>query len=343
MTKTGIATLGVDLGKNSCSLAGLDAAGAVILRRRMTRDGLIAVTATLPACVVAMEACCGAHFLGRTFEAQGHTARLMSPEYVAPYVKAQKTDDRDAEAIAEAATRPTMRSVTLKSEAQLDLQVLHRARERLVAGRTRLTNQLRAVLLERGVILPKRRTLMRQRLEALMAEGLEISPRALVLLQDLCDEWADLDRRIARYDDELAAMTRENEQARQLATIPGIGVINATARPAAVGDASAFAKGRDLAAWLGLTPRQHSTGGRTKLLGISKRGNRYLRTQLIHGARAAVVHFSKKLTPIGAWVRQMQARAHPNVVVVALAAKLAGIAWAVLRHGRDDQHQAAMA
>jgi transposase len=143
MTKTPIAVLGIDLGKNSCSLAGLDATGAVVLRRRMTREGVVAFAAKLPACVVAMEACCGAHFLGRTFEAQGHAVRLMSPEYVAPYVKAQKTDDRDAEAIAEAATRPTMRLVTLKSEAQLDLQVLHRARERLVASRTRLTNQLR--------------------------------------------------------------------------------------------------------------------------------------------------------------------------------------------------------
>ena len=216
--------------------------------------------------------------------------RLMSPEYVAPYVKAQKTDNRDAEAIAEAATRPTMRLVTLKSEAQLDLQVLHRARERLVAGRTRLTNQLRAMLLERGVILPKRRAPLIKRLDELMAGELPISQRARQLLQDLRDEWADHDRRIKAYDDELAGVdARGRGQARRLATIPGIGVINATALLAAVGDASAFAKGRDLAAWLGLTPRQHSTGGKTKLLGISKRGNKYLRTQLIHGARAAMV------------------------------------------------------
>ena len=222
MTKTPVAMLGIDLGKTSCSLAGLDASGAVVLRRRMTREGVVAFVSKLPACVVAMEACCGAHLLGRLFKAQGHEVRLMSPEYVQPYVKAQKTDDRDAEAIAEAATRPTMRFVTLKSEAQLDLQVLHRARQRLVAARTRLTNQLRAVLLERGVILP-----------------------------------------------------------------------NATALLAAVGDGSAFSKGRDLAAWLGLTPRQHSTGGRTKLLGISKRGDTYIRTQLIHGARAAMAHVAK--------------------------------------------------
>ena len=341
MIKTPVAMLGIDLGKNSCSLAGLDAEGALVLRRRMTREGVVAFVSKLPVCVIAMEACCGAHFLGRLFKAQGHEVRLMSPEYVQPYVKAQKTDDRDAEAIAEAATRPTMRFVTLKSEAQLDLQVLHRARQRLVSARTRLTNQLRAVLLERGVILPKRRTPLRQRLDELMGAGeLGISARALRLLEDLRDEWASLDRRVKAYDDELATLTREDDQARRLATIPGIGVINATALLAAVSDGSAFSKGRDLAAWLGLTPRQHSTGGRTKLLGISKRGNKYIRTQLIHGARAAMVHFAKAPTATGEWVRRLLARAHPNVVVVALAAKLARIAWAVLRNGRSFDHQA---
>jgi transposase len=192
-----------------------------------------------------------------------------------------------------------MRLVTLKSEAQLDLQVLHRARQRLVAERTRLTNQLRAVLLERGVILPKRRLPLVKRSDELMQGELPISPRALRLLQDLRDEWVDLDRRIKAYDDGLAALTREDEMARRLATVPGSGVINATALLAAVGDGSAFSRGRDLAAWLGLTPRQHSTGGKTKLPGISKRGNSYLRTQLIHGARAAMNHFAGKQTPMG--------------------------------------------
>jgi transposase len=247
----------------------------------------------------------------------------------------QKTDDRDAEAIAEAATRPTMRFASLKSEAQLDLQLPHRARQRLVAARTRLTNQLRAVLLERGVIIPKRRAVLRKRLAELLGVAPELSSRALKLLKDMRDEWADLDRRIKVYDDELAALTREDEQARRLATIPGVGVINATALLAAVGDASAFARGRDLAAWLGLTPRQHSTGDNTKLLGISKRRNTYLRVQLIHGARAAMTHFAKQPTPTGEWVRRLLARAHPNVVAVALAAKLGRIVWAVLRHVRS--------
>ena len=168
------------------------------------------------------------------------------------------------------------------------------------------------MLLERGVILPKRRLPLVKRLDELMKGELLISPRALRLLQDLRDEWIDLDRRIKAYDDELAALTREDEMARRLATVPGIGVINATALLAAVGDGSAFSRGRDLAAWLGLTPRQHSTGGKTKLLGISKRGNSYLRTQLIHGARSAMAHFAGKQTPMGAWVRQLLTRAHPQ-------------------------------
>jgi transposase len=263
----------------------------------------------------------------------------MSPEYVQPYVKAQKTDDRDAEAIAEAASRPTMRFVTLKTETQLDLQAVHRARQRLVASRTRLINQLRALLLERGITMPKRRTVLRQRLEALGPDDLVLGERARRLVSDLRDEWMELDRRIKAYDDELAELSRVDHRARCLTSIPGIGVIIATALVAAVGDGSAFARGRDLAAWLGLAPRQHSTGGRTRLLGISKRGNAYLRTQMIHGARAAMAHFAKQASPTGTWVRQLLARSHPNVVVVALAAKLARIAWASLRHGTAYQPQ----
>lgn len=331
MKRSSIAVIGIDLGKNSCSLAGQDATGAIVLRRKMSRQGIIAFTATLPPCVIAMEACCGAHFFGRTFETQGHEVRLMSPEYVQPYVKAQKTDDRDAEAIAEAATRPTMRFVSLKSEAQLDLQALHRARERLVLARTALINQLRAVLFERGVILPKGRLLLMRRLGEIGVESLPISVRTKILVNDLLDECTALDKRIKGYDEEFAAVARNDLQARRLSGIPGIGVINATALIAAIGDGSAFARGRDLASWLGLTPRQHSTGGRTKILGISKRGNQYLRKQLIHGARAALPHLAAKPTRMGEWLREMLNRRHTNVVVVALAAKLARIIWALLR------------
>jgi len=268
----------------------------------------------------------------------------MSPEYVQPYVKAQKTDDRDAEAIAEAATRPTMRFVSLKSEVQLDLQALHRARERLVLARTALINQLRAVLLERGITLPKGRMVLMRRLKEIGLEVLPVGLRTRRLMEDLLEECATLDRRIKNYDEEFAAITRSDQQARRLASIPGIGVINATALVAAVGDGSAFARGRDLAAWLGLTPRQHSTGGKTKMLGISKRGNRYLRKQLIHGARAVLPHLAAKPTRMGVWLQQLLSRSHPNVVVVALAAKLARIVWAALRHEKSfDQEVPAIA
>jgi transposase len=331
-----IAVLGIDLGKNICSLTGLDATGRVVMKRRMRRETILAFAAKLPACVVAMEACCGAHHLGRHLVGQGHAVRLMPPEYVRPYVKAQKNDDRDAEAIAEAATRPTMRSVSLKTEAQLDLQSLHRARDRLVGARTALINQLRALLLERGIVVAKgRRTFERHITELLADEACGLSPRVHRLVADMRSEWEALDRRIEGLDQEFAEIARSDAAARRLATIPGIGILNATALLAAIGDARAFTKGRDLAAWLGLVPRQATTGGRPRLLGISKRGDPYLRKLLIHGARAALPGLAASTTPLGRWVAGLLARANRNTAVVALANKLARIAWAVLAHGRS--------
>lgn len=330
-----IVILGIDLGKNSCSVVGLDEGGAVILRRRMRRDGVVALAAKLTPCVMAMEACCGAHHMGRALATLGHEIRLMSPEYVRPYVKAQKNDDRDAEAIAEAATRPTMRFVELKSEDQLDVQTLHRVRDRLVGERTSLTNQIRSLLLERGHIVAQGHARLRLLLRELLDTGVNaLSPRMAFLLGDMRARWEDLDRRIAAFDAEFATMARSDDRARRLTTIPGIGALNATALVAAVGDAATFTKGRDLAAWLGLVPRQASTGGKPKLLGITKRGSRYLRKMLIQGARAAMPTLAKANTAVGAWLRGLLARAHANVAVVALAAKMARTVWALLRHGR---------
>jgi transposase len=330
-----IAVLGIDLGKNSCSVVGLDASGRVVLRRRLQRKTIVTVAAKLPPCIIAMEACCGAHHLGRVLAAQGHTLRLMSPEYVRPYVKAQKNDDRDAEAIAEAATRPTMRFVTLKSEDQLDMQTLHRVRDRIVAERTSLMNQLRAILLERGIIVPKGRAKLRLRISELILQPCEeLSPRIRLLIEDMLTRWQALDDRIAAFDAEFAAEARQNEAARRLTAIPGIGALNATALVAAIGDAQTFGRGRDLAAWLGLVPRQATTGGKPRLLGISKRGSRYLRKMLIQGARSALPTLSRSQTLLGQWLRGLLARAHVNTVVVALAAKMARTAWALLRHGR---------
>jgi len=248
-----IAILGIDLGKNSCSVVGLDHAGTVVKRRRMRSESIAVFTRTTPACTVAMEACCGAHHFGRLLRSQGHTARLISPEYVRPYVKAQKNDDRDAEAIAEAAARPTMRFVELKSEEQLDMQSLHRVRDRLVGERTALINQLRAILLERGCAVPQGRRRLEQHLAAMPDpdNDTSLSPRVRRLIDDMRAEWLELDRRIATFDNEFAARARSDPDARRLATIPGIGVLNATALVAAIGNGETFARGRDLAAWLG--------------------------------------------------------------------------------------------
>mgnify|MGYP000170943571 FL=1 len=253
---------------------------------------------------MAMEACCGAHHMDRSLAALGHEVRLTSPEYVRPYVKAQKNDDRDAEAIAEAATRPTMRFVELKSEEQLDVQTLHRVRDRLVG-------------------------------ELLDSGANALSSRMVFLLGDMRTRWEELDRRIAAFDAEFAAMARTDDRARRLTGIPGIGALNATALVAAVGRAATFKKARDLAAWLGLVPRQATTGGRPKLLGITKRGSRYLRKMLIQGARSAMPSLARSNTAIGSWLRALLARAHPNVAVVALAAKMARTVWALLHHGRS--------
>jgi transposase len=309
----------------------MDVGGNVVFRRRLNRPGLVDLVHKHSGCIVAMEACCGAHHLGRLFVEAGHEVRLMSPEYVRPYVKAQKNDDRDAEAIAEAATRPTMRFVPVKTQAQSDLQSLHRARERLVGDRTALINLLRALLLERGVAVAKGRSKLKKEVaEFLAGPTAELSPRLRTLVEELVDDWARLDTRIKAFDDEFVAIARADVTMRRLSTIPGIGPINATALVAAVGRAEAFARGRDLAAWLGLVPRQMTTGGKPRLLGISKRGNRYLRKNLVHGARAVLPRLAARDTPIGRWLRDLLARQHKNIVVVALANKLARICRALL-------------
>jgi transposase len=338
-----VVVVGIDLGKNCCSVAGMDASGRVLFRKRVSRSGVVLLVRKHAGCVVAMEACCGAHHLGRVFAEAGHEVRLMSPEYVLPYVKAQKNDDRDAEAIAEAAMRPTMRFVPIKTLAQSDLQSLHRARERLVAERTALINHLRALLLERGVIIAQgRRKLEKEVRELRAGDTTGLSTRIRALVGDLVDEWTRLDERIAAFDAEFVALARSDETTRRLATVPGIGPLNATALVATVGDASAFAKGRDMAAWLGLVPRQATTGGKPRLLGISKRGNRYLRKNLVHGARAVLPRLAERDTPIGRWLRALLSRQHKNVVVVALANKLARICWAVLAGGRGFSEAAAL-
>lgn len=339
-----IVTLGIDLGKTVCSVTGLDGSGRVVLRRRLRRDRIAAFTAPLPACTIGLEACCGAHHLGRRLAAQGHRVRLMPPEYVRPYVKSHKNDDRDAEAIAEAATRPTMRTVAVKTQDQLDLQTLHRVRERLVSQRTGLINQTRAILLERGVTVPRGpASLARHLAELSDAEAEALGPRIVAVVAALRAEWRGLDERITALDREVLARAREHQATRRLMTVPGIGPLTATALTAALGDVSAMARGRDLSAWLGLVPRQHSTGGRTRLGRITKRGNVYVRTLLIHGARAALPHLARRDGRLGRWLRSLLQRVPRNVAVVALANRLARIAWAVLARGTVYTERPALA
>jgi transposase len=228
-----------------------------------------------------------------------------------------------------------MRFVELKSEEQLDIQTLHRARDRLVGERTALINQLRAILLERGVRVAQGRRKLEQHLAAMLDGDRDaaVSPRMRQLIDDMRAEWLKLDQRIASFDNEFATRARNDADARRLTTIPGIGVLNATALVAAVGNAQTFARGRDLAAWLGLVPRQVTTGGKPRLVGITKRGNKYLRKLLIHGARSVMPTLATSATPLGGWLRGLLARVHKNAAVVALANKLARIAWVVLRRG----------
>lgn len=330
-----IVILGVDLGKSNCSLAGLNASGEVVMGRRIKRAKLAQFLVNLPRCVVAMEACCGAHQVGRIAADHGHEVRLMPPEYVRPYVKAQKNDHRDAEAIAEAATRPTMRFVTLKTAEQLDLQSLHRVRERLVNTRTRAINQLRAFLLERGIAVAKTPSRLHAAVPRILADETNgLCPRMRRLIEEMMAEVRALDARIAELDREFMEIAHADADAQRLMAIPGIGALTATAIIAAVGDARAFKSGRDLAAWLGLVPRQVTTGGKPRLLGITKRGNAYLRRLLVHGARSVYRHLAKTPTARGRWLAGVLARRHKNVATVALAQKMARTVWALLAHGR---------
>ena len=330
----GITVLGIDLGKTVCSLAGLDRSGAVIFRKRVQRFRLLDFLAELPGCIVAMEACGGAHHIGRFCLQHGHEPRLMSPLYVRPYVKVHKNDDRDAEAIAEAATRPTMSFVAIKSEEQLDLQALHRSRERLVSDRTRLINQGRGFLMERGIRVGTGRHVFQKELMRLTAEGVaDLSHRIILMLSDMASELDEINRRVAVIDAEINALAKTDTDMQRLMEIPGVGPTIASALVAAIGTGSSFGKGRDLAAWLGLVPRQITTGGKAKLVGISKHGNRYLRKLFIHGARTVLHLVRDRTSPITRWADGLRERAHVNVAAVAMANKMARIAWAVLTKG----------
>ena len=302
-----------------------------MVRKRFYRNQLLQFTANLKVELIGMEACGGSHFLGRALREQGHEVRLIPAQYVKPYVKTNKSDYIDAEAIAEAVGRPTMRFVPIKSDDQLDLQSLHRVRERWIMRRTAVVNQIRGLLLERGITLRKGRRYVDEALPRILADpATKLSGAVLVLLTELKLELAQLAEKIDRADQSMAQMAGENEACRRLVTMPGVGPVIATAIIATIGNGAAFRKGRDFAAWLGVVPEEHSTGGKQTLWKIPLRGNQYLRKLFVQGARAVMQHRTKQSSGLSAWLELLTARMHHNIAIVALANKLVRMAWAVL-------------
>lgn len=326
-----ITTLGIDLAKNVFQLHGVDAFGKPILRKRLSRSKLLPFLANLPACLIGIEACGSSNHWARQLRALGHEVRQISPQYVKPYVKTNKNDYNDAEAICEAVSRPGMRFVPIKSIEQQDIQALHRVRERLLRGRTALVNQTRGLLREYGIFLPEGIHPFRRQIPAVLenAEN-ELTSLAREIIADQYDRLLDIDQQITKYDARINLIFCRSAMCQRLATLDGVGPMTATALIAAIGDAHDFRNGRHLAAWLGLVPRQHSSGERNILLGISKRGNTYLRTLLIHGARSVVQRCSSRTDARGQWINNLKERRGFNRACVALANKNARILWALL-------------
>lgn len=329
-----VTTIGLDLAKSVFQVHGVDARGRVVLRKRLARGKVLEFFANLPRCRVGLEACGGAHFWARELRELGHDPRLMPPQYVKAYVKTNKHDAADAEACCEAVQRPSMRLVPVKTEAQQATLMLHRVRDQLIGQRTASINALRGHLAELGVVAARRRAGLRQLLTVLGdLEDRRIPPLAREVLAPLVTHIRELEAKIAELDRRLVEMSRSDPITRSLVAVPGVGPVIATAVVATVADARTFHSGRHLAAWLGLVPRQHGTGGKQRQLSLSKRGDAYLRRQLIHGARAAVRVSRGRNGKLWTWIDGLLARRPFNVVVAAVANQLARILWAMLCRG----------
>jgi transposase len=334
-------TLGIDLAKSVFQLHGVDKKGQVVVQRRVRRSKLLQTVAQLPACVIGMEACASAHYWARKFQQLGHTVKLLSPQFVKPYVKGNKNDSRDAGAICEAVSRPHMRFVPLKTGESQDIQAIHRMRSRLIKERTALVNQVRGLLAERGIVIAQGITRLRKQLPLLVEdEDNALTPLSREVMRELYAELVALDERILRTDRMVQRVFAANAQCQKVAQVEGIGPVVATALVAAVGNAQEFVNGRHLAAWLGLVPRQCSSGGKERLLGISKRGDRYLRALLIHGARAVVQHARRKTDARSRWIKSLEQRRGKNIATVAVANKNARIAWVLLTHEAEYRQAA---
>lgn len=335
MTNT-IATLGIDLGKNWFHLTGLDKRNQPVYRTRLNRKKLAELAATLPPCVVAMESCPGSQYWGRRFAEAGHQLMIIPAQFVKPFLKSNKNDFNDSLAIAETAGRPDLRCVPLKNAEQLELQAVHRVRSRLITERTAIVNQMRALLLENGIVVPPGRNLFARELPNILEDaenGLTVRLRALI--DRLRNRWRLLDVEIDEVTELLKGYAKQSDLCQRASSVPGIGPIVSTAMIAAVGNAQAFERGRDMAAWLGLVPKQFTTGNKPKLGGISKRGNRQLRALLIQGANALFIHMKREQSAMGEWLRALETRSHRHVAIVALANKIVRICWKVLTSGEN--------
>jgi transposase len=337
-----IKRIGIDLAKSVFQLHGVDSHEKVVLRKQMTRSQMLAYFKNLPACLIGMEACSGAHYWARELSGMGHCVKLIAAQFVKPYVKSGKNDANDAEAICEAVGRPSMRFVAIKTVEQQVMQSEHRIRSRLVRARTTLGNEIRGLLAEFGIVVPVGIGQLRKALP-IIAENKDwkLTARFLLQLNELAEELRQIDDRITAHDKRIQAAAKEDHRIKRLLEIEGIGPISASALVAAVGDAKQFASGRDMAAWLGLVPSQHSSGGKDRLGHITKRGDTYLRTLLIHGARAALNAGVKKEDGRSRWAQALAARRNRNIATVALANKNARIAWAVL--SREEDYRGAQA
>jgi len=328
-------TVGIDLAKNVFQVHGVNGHGKVVLRRQLRRDQLAAFFANMPPCLVGMEACGSAHHWARKLQGFGHTVKLMAPQFVKPYVKTNKNDAADAEAICEAVARPNMRFVPIKNMEQQAVLALHRVRQSFVKARTAQANQIRGLLAEFGLIIPQGVGHIAKRVPDLIEDAENDLPGSFrLLIQRLLEQLKELDRQANEIEDQILAWHRQSGDSRKLAELPGIGPITASAMVATVGDAKSFENGRQMAAWLGLVPRQYSSGGKSVLLGISKRGDVYLRTLLIHGARSVLYAAQRKKQEIDGWLDGLIRRRNANVAAVALANKNARIVWALLAHER---------
>ena len=331
-----IKRIGIDLAKQVFQLHGVDGQEKAVLRKQLPRAKMLTYFQKLPPCLIGMEACSSAHYWGRELQKMGHTVKLMAPQFVKPYVKSNKNDANDAEAICEAVARPTMRFVAIKTIEQQDIQAVHRIRSELVQQRTAKVNQIRGLLGEYGLVVGQRIDVLRKALPLILEDaenGLTVDFRTL--LEGLQQDLITLDQRVDDMDKKIKLLASSNEDAKRLQQIPGIGPITATALISAIGDGKQFKRGRGLAAWLGLTPRQHSSGGKDRLLGISKRGDAYLRTLLIHGARAVLKVVGNKEDPRSRWIQNLCGRRNKNIAAVALANKNARIVWALLTKKTD--------